>query len=174
MTARRVAVALIVVCTVYLVFAAWRGWELVRSGDPVAMVLGIAVLVVPVIVGWLVYREVRFGVATQEMGRALGAQGGLPADDLPRLPSGRVERDAADARFELRRCRGRGRPRRLAGLVPPRRGLRRRAGPPSRAGGHAPRLAPLRPGRDSLALTPPRASLADLGRKTAVAPQIRQ
>ncbi len=28
-----------------------------------------------------------------------GVEGGLPVDDLPRTPSGRIEKDAADERF---------------------------------------------------------------------------
>ena len=39
---------------------------------------------------------------TAELGRALDATGELPEDDLPRRPSGRVEREAADARFAVR------------------------------------------------------------------------
>jgi cytochrome c-type biogenesis protein CcmH/NrfG len=43
-------------------------------------------------------------VATQRLGEQLAAEGGLPADDLPRRPSGRVDRDAADAVFARRRA----------------------------------------------------------------------
>lgn len=104
MTARRVAYLLVGLVTVYLVFAGVRGWELIRSGEPVAVGMGLAVLVLPVIGAWLVWREVAFGLGMQQMGRRLEAEGGLPEDDLPRMPSGRVERDAADARFAERRA----------------------------------------------------------------------
>jgi hypothetical protein len=86
---------------VYLVFTALRAWALIASGDPVPMGLGIAVLVIPVVGAWLLFRELAFGVRSQRLGRELGAEGGLPVDDLPKTPSGRVERDAADARFEI-------------------------------------------------------------------------
>ena len=61
-------------------------------------------LALPLLAGWLVWREVGFGIATQAMGRALDAEGGLPVDDLPRRPSGRVERPAADAAFAVRQA----------------------------------------------------------------------
>jgi tetratricopeptide (TPR) repeat protein len=59
----------------------------------------LAVIVIPLIGAWVLYRELAFGIRTQQLGRELGEEGGLPVDDLPRTPSGRVERDAADARF---------------------------------------------------------------------------
>ena len=50
----------------------------------------------------MIYREVRFGFGMQAMGRALATSGELPLDDLPKTPSGRADRDAADARFAVR------------------------------------------------------------------------
>ncbi|HEX3003595.1 MAG TPA: hypothetical protein VHO27_05250, partial [Angustibacter sp.] len=76
------------------------GVLLVRDGRPAAVTLGLGVLVLPVIAGWAVWKEVRFGLATQRLARILDAEGGLPVDDLPRRPSGRVDRAAADAAFE--------------------------------------------------------------------------
>jgi len=49
--------------------------------------------------------ELRFGWQTQTLGRRLAADGRLPDDsELPRRPSGRVDRDAADAHFEVIRA----------------------------------------------------------------------
>ena len=48
----------------------------------------------------LVWREVRFGQASARLGAELDAEGGLLVDDLPRRPSGRVERAAADDLFD--------------------------------------------------------------------------
>jgi len=103
-TGRRTALLLVGVLAVYLVLVGWRGVLLVRTGDAVAVALGLAVLVLPVIAAVVVAREVRFGVATQRMARELEAAGGLPVDDLPRRPSGRVVRGAADATFAGRRA----------------------------------------------------------------------
>lgn len=47
----------------------------------------------------LVAREVGFGRRTTVLARDLEAEGSLPVDDLPRRPSGRVDRAAADVLF---------------------------------------------------------------------------
>jgi hypothetical protein len=98
-SARTVAIVLAAVTCVYLVLIAQRAWELVSTGEPVAVVLGLAICVLPVIGVWVIWRELEFGLRTAQLGRELEASGGLPADDLPRLPSGRVVREAADLRF---------------------------------------------------------------------------
>lgn len=99
MTARTVAWILAGAVAVYLVFTAARAWVLIATGDPIPVLLGLAVIVIPLIGAWMLWRELRFGIRTQQLGRELGAEGGLPVDDLPRTASGRIERDAADARF---------------------------------------------------------------------------
>jgi cytochrome c-type biogenesis protein CcmH/NrfG len=84
---------------VYIVFAGLRAWALASTGEPALIVFGVSVVVIPVIGVWVLWRELRFGQQTQRLGEQLGREGGLPTDDLPRTPSGRVEKDAADARF---------------------------------------------------------------------------
>lgn len=99
MTPRTVAWILAAAVAVYLVFTAARAWVLIASGDPVPVLLGLSVIVIPLIGAWVLWRELAFGLHTQRLGRELGGQGGLPVDDLPRTPSGRIEREAADERF---------------------------------------------------------------------------
>jgi hypothetical protein len=98
-SARLVAWLMAGAMTVYLVFAVWRAALLIGDGEPVPVLLGIAVLALPLLGLWVLWRELSFGFATQRLGRELGALGGLPVDDLPRTPSGRVDKAAADARF---------------------------------------------------------------------------
>lgn len=83
----------------YVAFALWRAWLLVDSGSAAAIVLGLSLLALPLLGIWVLWREVRFGLAMQHMGRVLADEGGLPVDDLPKAPSGRPQRDAADTRF---------------------------------------------------------------------------
>ncbi len=101
MSARTIAWVLAAAVAVYLVFTGWRAWALIASGDPVPMLLGISVVVIPLIGAWVLWRELGFGIHSQRLGRELGAEGGLPIDDLPRTPGGRIEKDAADARFAV-------------------------------------------------------------------------
>jgi len=98
--AKVVVAVLLAALLLYLVLLGQRGWALVTSGSgPVAVVLGTGVLVLPLVVAWAVGRELVFGARTEAMARVLEAADRLPPDDLPRTPSGRVERGAADAAF---------------------------------------------------------------------------
>ena len=77
-----------------------RAVALLTSGSVAGIALGIGVLLLPVLGVVVVVFELRFGWQTQTLGRRLAADGGLPDDsELPRRPSGRVDRDAADAHF---------------------------------------------------------------------------
>ena len=97
----KLLVALLVgAVTFYGVLIGSKGLTLVEEGGLVQVLLGLSLLVMPVVGLLLVWREVQFGRATARLGAALGAEGGLPPDDLPRRPSGRVDRAAADAHFD--------------------------------------------------------------------------
>jgi hypothetical protein len=98
--ARAVVAVLVVAFAFYAVTIGWRGALLVGDGRPAAVALGVGVLLLPFLGAWAVWREVRFGAATERLGRELAASGALQVDDLPRRPSGRVDRDAAMAAFE--------------------------------------------------------------------------
>ena len=103
MTAKRVVAVLVVVFVVYAGLVGWRGVLLVAEGGTVPVLLGLAVIVFPLVGLYVVWRELRFGLATQTLARELEAAGELPVDDLPRRPSGRPQRAAADAAFEVRK-----------------------------------------------------------------------
>ncbi len=101
---RAVVGILAAVLVLYFVLTAQRAWALLTSGDVVLTLLGLGVLILPIVGAWLLVAELRFGLATQRLGERLAAEGGLPVDDLPRRPSGRVERAAADAAFATRQA----------------------------------------------------------------------
>ncbi|WP_024877474.1 hypothetical protein [Saccharomonospora piscinae] len=99
------AVVATVAVAVYLVLLGGRAVELLRVGEPVAVGLGIAVLVLPLLGVWLLVATWRSGLAVQRLARRLDAEGGLPdTSGLPRRPSGRVDRAAADAWFDRYRA----------------------------------------------------------------------
>lgn len=87
-----------------LVLVVWRGVLLLGSGSAAGAGIGVAVVVIAVVGAWVLWRSVRFGLRTQALARELEDEGGLPVDDLPRRPSGRAERGAADELFERRRA----------------------------------------------------------------------
>jgi hypothetical protein len=104
MRTRTVALLLTAVLAVYFVMLGGKGVLLIGTGDPVGVGLGLGVLILPLIGAWIAWTNLRFGLKTEKMARQLADEGGLPdTSSLPRRPSGRVDRDAADAWFEERR-----------------------------------------------------------------------
>lgn len=104
MRTKAVIALLVVILVFYAVLIGAKGVAFVASGEPVAVLLGIGVLILPVLGLGLVWREIAFGRRSAELAAALEAEGGLPADDLPRRPSGRVDRAAADQAFAARQA----------------------------------------------------------------------
>lgn len=78
---------------------------MIASGSAVALGLGIALLILPAIGLWAMIATLRAGVAHQKLAR-LAAEDGMELDvsALPRRPSGRIDRDAADALFDTVRA----------------------------------------------------------------------
>ncbi len=97
---RLLAYFLIFILLLLLLSVVWRAVAFIATGEPGAILFGLGVLCLPLLVGWGIIREVKFGVGAQRLGAQLAHEGGLPLDDLPRRPSGRIERAAADAAFE--------------------------------------------------------------------------
>ncbi|MEP7765236.1 hypothetical protein [Sanguibacter sp. 25GB23B1] len=93
------AVAVTVLLALYIWQIAGRASALVATGEPVAIGIGLGVLVIPVLAVGLIAREWHLGMTVQRMADDLAARGALPLDDLPRSPGGRIDRAAADAAF---------------------------------------------------------------------------
>ena len=84
-------------------FALNASVALVRAPQPLAKAIGVGVILVVLVTVAVLAREVWFGRQTERLADQLEAEGGLPEDDLPRSPGGRIDREAADAQFELYR-----------------------------------------------------------------------
>ena len=86
---------------VYLVLLGRAAVLMISSGRAVAIALGGALLILPAIGLWAMIATLRAGLAHQKLAR-LAAEDGMELDvsALPRRPSGRIERDAADALFD--------------------------------------------------------------------------
>ena len=92
------AVVMAVLLALYVALVGWRAVQFVQTGEPVAVAMGVALIVLPVIAAWAIWRELQFGVRSQRLVERLEAEGGLDLG-LPVRPSGRPERAAADAAF---------------------------------------------------------------------------
>ncbi len=99
----RIQLMIALMCAALLVYIVLLGRTavlMISSGRAVAIALGGALLILPVIGLWAMIATVSAGLAHQKLAR-LAADDGMELDvsALPRRPSGRIERDAADALF---------------------------------------------------------------------------
>ena len=99
MKGRIAVVVMSVLLVIYLVLVGWRAVLFVQSGEPEGILIGIALIVLPIIGAWALVREILFGARCERLVKQLDAEGALPLDDLPTRPSGRPYREAADAQF---------------------------------------------------------------------------
>jgi cytochrome c-type biogenesis protein CcmH/NrfG len=84
----------------YFVLLGRLAVAMIGSGRPAAVGLGVALLIMPVIGLWAMIATLRAGLAHQKLARLIAEDGmELDASALPRRPSGRIQRDAADALF---------------------------------------------------------------------------
>jgi cytochrome c-type biogenesis protein CcmH/NrfG len=84
----------------YFVLLGRMAVAMIGSGRGAAVGLGLAVLIMPVIGLWVMVATLRSGFAHQKLARLIAADRmELDTSALPRRPSGRIERDAADKLF---------------------------------------------------------------------------
>ncbi|WP_415951344.1 hypothetical protein [Streptomyces sp. KLOTTS4A1] len=88
----------------YFVLVGSRGVLLIEQGTPLTVTFGAAVLVLPLIGVWFLWQTTQFARKAGRLAAELEAEGGLPVDELKRLPSGRIDRDSADEVFARRRA----------------------------------------------------------------------
>jgi hypothetical protein len=102
---------LCVAMLVYFVLLGRIAVALIGSGRPAAVGLGLALLIMPVIGLWAMIATLRAGFAHQKLARLIAEDGmELDVGALPRRPSGRIERNAADALFATVRTEVEGEP----------------------------------------------------------------
>jgi hypothetical protein len=90
-----------VALVVYFVLLGRMAMAFIGTGDPAAVVLGIGLLILPLIGAWVLVSTLRAGLTHQRLGRIAEERGmELDVGALPRMPSGRIERGAADALFD--------------------------------------------------------------------------
>jgi hypothetical protein len=103
--ARTTAMVLTAVLAVYFALLAQRAVLLIQTGTATGIGLGVGVLILPLIGAWIAVVNLRFGLRVEKLARRLADDGLLPdVSELPRRPSGRIDRAAADAWFDERRA----------------------------------------------------------------------
>lgn len=106
--ATRVKVLIAFMCLALLMYAVFLGRIavlLIASGSAAAIGMGLALLIMPFLGVWAMVATLRDGFAHQRLSRLIAEDGmELDAGALPRRPSGRIEREAADALFHTVRA----------------------------------------------------------------------
>lgn len=92
------------VLVVYFVLVGSRGLMLIRHGTWLTVTFGVAVLILPVIGVWFLWKNTEFVRDANRLSALLDAEGGLPVDEVKRTPGGRIDRDSADAVFARRKA----------------------------------------------------------------------
>ncbi|MFJ1812590.1 MULTISPECIES: hypothetical protein [unclassified Streptomyces] len=87
----------------YFVLVGSRGVMLIESGTLLTVTFGMAVLILPVIGVWFLWKNTQFVRRANALAAELDAEGGLPVDELKRTAGGRVDRDSADEVFSRRK-----------------------------------------------------------------------
>jgi len=84
----------------YFLLLGRMAFALLTSGEAAGIALGVGVLLLPVLGVWIVTASVTAALAHQRLAARMRAEGlELDVSDLPRRPSGRIERAAADDLF---------------------------------------------------------------------------
>lgn len=104
MNARIGVAVMAVLLVVYIALVGQRAYLLLLSGDAVAVAMGAALIVLPLIAVWALGRELWFGVRAQQLGTRLEREDHLPRDEVSVRPSGRVLRADGESVFPAYRA----------------------------------------------------------------------
>nr|WP_210743731.1 hypothetical protein [Nocardia cerradoensis] len=92
---------LVVALAFYFLLLGRIAIELMTSGKAAAVAMGVGVLILPILGVWVVATSIRAALAHQHLARRIHDEGlELDVSELPRRPSGRLEKAAADELFE--------------------------------------------------------------------------
>ena len=89
-----------VALVVYFLLLGRLAMAFIGTGEAAAIGLGLALMAFPMIGLWAMVSTLRSGLAHQRLARIVHDEGmELDVSSLPRMPSGRIQRDAADELF---------------------------------------------------------------------------
>ena len=91
----------IALLSVYLLLLTNWAIGMIAIGSPLGIVMGVLVLTFPVLGAYAIYRELRFGLRVEAMGKELEENNEWPVFQLVLRPSGRPTRESADENFKV-------------------------------------------------------------------------
>lgn len=87
--------------SIYLVVLSKWAFDMIAVGSLIGIVLGLLVFTFPVLGAYAIYREIRFGLKAEAMGKELESKNEWPVFQLELRPSGRPTRESADENFKV-------------------------------------------------------------------------
>lgn len=93
------ALAMVLLLLVYIALLANTGISLLATGIFIGQIMGFLILVFPVLALWVIFVELRFGLASQKLVERVEKEGTWPDLGIETRPSGRAVRASADAAF---------------------------------------------------------------------------
>jgi hypothetical protein len=99
MRVRLAVIGTALLLVIYLILPLRYGLVLVQVGTPVAVMIAIALFILPVVGAWALVAEIQFAVRADRLAVRLEGEGGMPSEEVPVSPSGRIDRAVADALF---------------------------------------------------------------------------
>jgi tetratricopeptide (TPR) repeat protein len=94
------AVVMAALVLMYVALLGQKGYLFLLEPNLVAKVIGGAILVIPFVGAWAIYRELRFGLAIEKLGKLLENEGNWPRFRFGVLPSGRANKAEAIQEFQ--------------------------------------------------------------------------
>jgi len=94
------AVVMSALVIMYIALLGQQGYLFFIQENPVAKSMGVAILVLPLVGFWGIFRELRFGLAVEKLGKILDAEKGWPIFEFSLKPSGRAVKAEALLEFE--------------------------------------------------------------------------
>ena len=99
MKSRTAAWLMALLLVLYFVLVGWRAVQFMGTGELVGILIGIALIVLPFVGAWALWRELAFGFGSERLVKRLDAEDELPVEELPVSATGRPDRVEAAADF---------------------------------------------------------------------------
>ena len=82
MKSRIAAWLMALLLVLYFVLVGWRAVQFMGTGELVGILIGIALIVLPIVGAWALWRELAFGFGSERLVKRLDAEDELPVEEL--------------------------------------------------------------------------------------------
>ena len=93
------AIAIVLLFVYLLVLSSWA-INLIFTGLAIGIAMGILVFTFPILGAWTIWRELKFGLAAERLGKELETKNQWPVFQLELRASGRPTRESAEENFK--------------------------------------------------------------------------